>query len=106
MRLKIFDGSASEPDCVYLRLAQAEPDHIMLEAVSASGERILDEGRWEMGGVILTVTAKGQISLSPCVFPELGFDLDRDGRVKLDPRSEAATARRAVTSGSRLTRVK
>lgn len=100
MRMKIEDGSAHEPGVVYLRLVEAEPDHIVLEAVyDYTTDLPPEQALYLPGGALLTVTAKGQVALSPNVDPELGFDLDHDGRVRLDEYCEAQAARHGKFQG-------
>jgi hypothetical protein len=106
MRIKIEDGSPHEDGCVYLALREIEPNHIMLEAVGPGGAPLLDNDRWDMGGGLLTITGKGKVALGPAIFPELGFPLDRDGRLTLDEYVEAQTATRARYAGQRIKQVK
>ncbi len=106
MKIKIHDGSPHEPDCVYLRLVQADPNHIVVGVVDDSGEMILDNARFEYGSALLTITEKGQVALSPAVFPEMGFDLDHDGRIKLDPFCEGMAAKHGRFDGKRAVRIK
>lgn len=91
--LKIDDGTQHEPNTVYLRLVESEPNHIVLEAVYDYGNDP-DGSLYLPGGALLTVTAEGKIALSPNIDPDLGFPLDADGRLRLDAYCEAQTARR------------
>lgn len=112
MKLKIEDGSPHEPGVVYLRLVEADPDHIALEAIyDYSSDLSPEEAVHLPGGGLLTITAEGYVALSPNVDPALGFPLDHDGRLKLDSYCEAQTAKRgrlygkravAITNGERL----
>jgi hypothetical protein len=99
MRLKIDDGSPHEPGVVYLRLTEAEPDHIVLEAVYDYGELPAEDVLFLPGGGLLTITGEGHVALSPNIDPELGFPLDHDGRLTLDQYCEAQTAKRGKYQG-------
>ena len=93
MKLKIDDGSPHEPGVVYLRLVEAEPDHIVLEAVYDYTET---DDIFAPGGGLLTITGQGRVALAANIDPDLGFALDHDGRLKLDDFVEAQTARRGA----------
>lgn len=95
MKLKIEDGSPHERGVVYLRLVETDPNHIMLEAVYDYGDDP-DASIYLPGGGLLTITAEGQLALGPNIDPDLGFDLDIDGRLRLSPYVEAQTARRGM----------
>jgi hypothetical protein len=99
-KLKIEDGSPHEPGVVYLRLVETDPGHIMLEAVYDYDDDP-DASIYLPGGGLLTITPNGNVSLGPNIDPELGFELDHDGRLKLDAYSEAQTARRGKYQGKR-----
>lgn len=105
MKLKVDNGGPYEQGVVYLRLLETDPDHIMLEAVYDYGDLPPEDAIELPGGGLLTITAEGRVSLSPKVDPALGFDLDHDGRLKLDPFSEAQTAQRGRYKGKRATLV-
>jgi hypothetical protein len=101
-KLRIDDGSPHEPGYVYLRLTETDPGHIMLEAVyDYSTDLPDDEAVYLPGGGLLTITPNGNVALGPNIDPALGFDLDHDGRLKLDPYCEAQTAKRGKYLGMR-----
>lgn len=95
MKIKIDNGGPYDADTVYLRLVETDPNHVMLEAVYDNGEPS-DDSIFLPGGGLLIVTAAGRIALSPNIDPALGFELDHDGRLKLDDYCEAQTARRGA----------
>jgi hypothetical protein len=101
MKLKIYDGSPPEPGVVYLRLVETDPNHVMIEAVYDYGNQPEEEAIYLPGGGLLTITEDGRVSLSPNVDAAIGFELDHDGRLKLDEYSEAQTARRGLFAGKR-----
>lgn len=101
MKLKIDDGSVREPGTVYLRLVETDPDHVMLEAIYDYGDLSPEDAVFLPGGGLLTITSVGRVALSPNVAPELGFELDHDGRLKLDEYVEAQTAKRGMYQGMR-----
>jgi hypothetical protein len=96
MKIKIDTGGPYDADTVYLRLIETDPNHVMLEAVYDYGGMQSDEDIFLPGGGLLTITADGRVSLSPKIDPALGFELDHDGRLKLDEYTEAQTARRGA----------
>jgi hypothetical protein len=101
-KLAIEDGSPHEPGVVYLRLVETDPGYIMLEAVYDYGDDPA-ASIYLPGGGLLTITPNGSVALSPNIDPALGLELDHDGRLKLDPYSEAQTARRGRLQGKRAT---
>lgn len=102
MKIRIDRGPPYEAGAVYLRLVETDPDHVMLEAVYDYGSDLPEnEALFLPGGGLLTITAKGTVSLSPAVDPALGFPLDNDGRLTLHAYGEAQMAKRAVVEGKR-----
>lgn len=103
MKLAIhIDGLPHEEGTVYLKLVStADEGSVAVIAVNERGEDIYDEARPGLGSWLLTLTANGTLAPSPAVFPELGFDLDHDGRISLDPYCEAQAIKHARIDGKR-----
>lgn len=107
MKLAIhIDGLPHEEGAVYLKLMQLEEGSVSVVAVNERGEDIMDDTRWELGSWLLTLTQNGTVALTPAVFPELGFALDHDGRICLDPYCEAQAIKHARVDGRRPTLIK
>jgi hypothetical protein len=100
MKLKIYDGTPSADDTVVLRLIEIGPNEIMLAAVDATGNCLLDPDSEAHAGGLLSI-ADGMITRSLCVMPSLGFRLDVDGRVSPNPELEAIVTRRAKNFGGK-----
>ncbi len=102
MRLRIHeDGVPHEDGVIYLGLVSPNEREVILAAVDANGDILLDADSERHGGGILTIHDGGYLALSPAVMPCLGFHLDIDGRICLDPKTEAETARRAQRFGGK-----
>ncbi len=77
MKLEIYDGATPEPETVVTLRLQKESGSIWLIAVDERGVMV-------RGGNILRIKSDGSIYRVRGIDPDIGFDLDAEGRVKID----------------------
>lgn len=99
-KLKIYDGTPTPADVVCLRLIEVGLGEIMLAAVDALGECLVDDDSSAHAGGLLVICGP-YIVRSVLVMPALGFDLDVHGRVNSDPELDALTAKRSQYFGGK-----
>ncbi len=85
MKLEIYDEKQGEK-VVRLRLKSQEDGEIVVLAVNESGKKLSQ-------GNLVGFLLNGQILQYPGVNPDLGFDLDKDERIRHDDQAYFARRR-------------
>lgn len=78
MELRVYGPQISPKALVFLRLFPQGSGNIRLEVVTIDGKRLTDSG-------ILDITTSGKIRVLKGFSPDLGFALNIDGQVTLEP---------------------